>query len=240
MPKLTIDNREVEAREGSTILEAAKEVGIEIPTFCYNEGVSAYGACRLCSVEIVKRGKSRVVASCLYPVEEGLVVRTNTERIMNIRKMIAELLLARCPNVKIVKDLARQMGVTKPRFKLEDNECTLCGLCVRACQEVVGVSAISFINRGTEREVETPFCIESDKCIGCGACVFVCPTGAIKLEDIGRVREIKKWHASQELQKCKICGRYFAPKVQLDFVAGKSGVPRETFEVCETCRQMKK
>lgn len=239
MVKLVIDEKEIETKK-KTILEAAKEANIDIPTLCYHEALSPYGACRLCVVEIKSGGKTELVSSCTYPALDGLEVRTASDRVMNARRMVVELLLARCPNAKVLQDLAKEMGIKEPRFKKEDEDCILCGHCVRVCSEIVGVSAISFIGRGATREVETPFRIESDKCIGCGACAFVCPTETIKLEDIERVREIERWHASQELQKCKVCGRYFAPKVQLDFVAEKSGVPRETFEVCETCRQMKK
>jgi bidirectional [NiFe] hydrogenase diaphorase subunit len=166
MVTLTIDGREIQAEEGTTILEAARENNIYIPSLCHHEEVTPYGACRLCQVEVAKNGRERLVASCLYEVAEGLKVKTNSERIANNRKMIMELLLARCSNNKTIQDLARQLGVEKTSFKLEDKHCILCALCVRVCQEVVGVSAISLVNRGVDRQMATPFYEPSDVCIG--------------------------------------------------------------------------
>ena len=142
---LEIDGREVKAEEETTILEAAKSVGIDIPTLCYHPALSPMGACRLCSVEIISKGRSRIVTSCNYPIEEGLVVNTKSPDVIEIRKMTSELLLARCPNVKLIQDLAREYGVEKPRFILEDEKCILCGLCARICEERIGVSAINFV-----------------------------------------------------------------------------------------------
>ena len=236
MITLTLDNREIQAKEGQTVLEVAQANGIEIPTLCYNEALEPYGACRLCLVEIFRGGRSRLVASCLYPVEQGLIVKTASERVVNNRKMIAELLLARCPGVKPVQDLARKMGVKETPFKLENNDCILCGLCVRACQQVVGVSAISLVNRGTKREVATPFYEPSTQCVGCGSCVYVCPTGRIKMEDIGDARIIHNWGAEFKLKKCKICGNYFAPEAQLEHIRKKANLPQDFFNSCPNCK----
>ena len=183
---LEIDGREVKAKEGMTILEAAKSANIDIPTLCHHPALSTFGACRICSIEIVQRGRSRIVSSCVYPVEEGLVIRTKSDRVIRDRKMLIELMLARAPKAKVIQDLAREYGLERTRFKIEDEEnlCILCGLCSRICEEKIGVSAINFIGRGVNRKVGPPFEIQSEVCIGCGACVSVCPTGAIKLEDI--------------------------------------------------------
>jgi NADH dehydrogenase/NADH:ubiquinone oxidoreductase subunit G len=184
MIEITIDGKKIWANEGSTILEAARLTGIYIPTLCYHEALTPYGACRLCSVEITTAaGRTRLVASCLYPAEDGLQVKTNSERVQRLRKGIMELLLARCPNSDKIKDLARQMGVTEPSFILEDEECILCGLCVRVCDEISEKKLLSFVNRGTKREVAAAFYEPPEECIKCGGCAYVCPTGAIKIED---------------------------------------------------------
>ncbi|GAI05318.1 unnamed protein product [marine sediment metagenome] len=188
---LEIDGREVKAREGMTILEAAKSVGINIPTLCYHPALTPFGACRICSVEIVQRGRSRIVTSCVYPVEEGLVVRTKSDRVISDRKMLIELMLACAPKAKVIQDLAHEYGVERTRLKIEDEEnlCILCGLCARICEERMGRSAISFVGRGIDRKIDTPFHIQTEECMACGACAFVCPTGAIKLEEIHLVRK---------------------------------------------------
>jgi len=237
MITLTIDGREVQAQEGATILEVAREYNIYIPTLCYNDAVEPYGACRLCLVEVVKDGRQRLVASCLYPVEEGLIVKTDSERIMANRRTIMELLLARCPNVPVIQDLAQRLGVEETPFRLEDKTCILCGLCVRACQEVVGVSAISLANRGVNRELTTPFYEPSEACIGCGSCAYICPTEAIKFEDIGDTRFINWPNSKMEfkLKKCKTCGNYWAPEKQLDYIAKQSSLAPEVFEACPNC-----
>ena len=187
---LEIDGQEVRAEEGTTILEAARSVGIDIPTLCYHQALTPYGGCRLCTVEIFRGRRSRIVTSCVYPVDEGLVVKTKSDTVIRDRKMLIELMLAHAPKAKVIQDLAREYGVKETRFKTEDPEnlCILCGLCTRICEERIGVSAINFVGRGVARKVQTPFQgtldVDFDACIACGSCASVCPTGAIKLEDI--------------------------------------------------------
>jgi len=237
MVKLTIDDREVEVEEGATILQAARRLGIEIPTLCYHEALPPYGACRVCLVEVATGGRSRLTTSCTYPVWEGIVVRTDSEKVIKARGFVVELLLARCPNVAKIRELGQQLGVKETRFKTADEECILCGLCGRVCGEIIGSSAVGFINRGIERTVETPFEIDSEVCIGCGACVFVCPTGAIKIEDIKSYRKLDTWHTQLELARCKGCGNYFAPIAELKYLKNKVELPEEVFELCSACRR---
>ena len=188
----SVDDKNVMVSGGQTIFEALQRLpGIgNIPALCYNSSVRPYGACRLCTVEVSEdSAKSfRFVAACLYPAKEGIIVKTNTDKVRKLRKGIIELLLARCPNTRVIQELAKEYGVEKPRFSLGDQNCILCGLCVRACQEIIGKSAISLINRGIYKEVAAPFYAYElgEGCIGCGDCSYVCPTGAITMGSNGK------------------------------------------------------
>ncbi|KKL67095.1 hypothetical protein LCGC14_2138380, partial [marine sediment metagenome] len=151
MIDLTIDGQPLKVEEGSTILQAAERVGIKIPTLCYHKALSPYGACRICLVEIGRNGRSQIEASCQYRVQSGMVVRTSSERVLKARKIMVELLLARCPNSKRIRELADELGIKETRFPKKDEDCLLCGLCVRMCEERMGKSTIGFANRGIAR-----------------------------------------------------------------------------------------
>ena len=139
--------------------------------------------CRLCTVEMHYGGRIRYVTACNYPIWDGMEIKTDTEAIHQIRKVIVELLWARCPDVPILKELAGQYDIQAPRFKTEDDTCILCGLCTRICERM-GNSAISLTGRGVDMKVDTPFHIQTEVCLACGACVSVCPTGHITFEKI--------------------------------------------------------
>jgi len=175
MIRLTINGLEVSVEEGMTVLEAAQFLGFPIPTLCHMEGLSPYGACRLCVVEIGEGARARLVTSCTYPVEEGLNVRTASTRVLRARKMILELLLASCPQSKVIQDLAAAHGIRQQRFRQEHEDCILCGRCVRMCEEQMMAKAIGFRHRGEKRSIGTPFDVHSDQCRLCGACIYVCP-----------------------------------------------------------------
>jgi bidirectional [NiFe] hydrogenase diaphorase subunit len=177
---LQIDGREVTAKEGMTILEAAQSVGIVIPTLCHHEKLEPYGACRICTVEIESRGWTRLVAACLYPVEKDLVVRTRSEKVDRIRKMILELLMAHAPDAFALQDLAKEYGADRDRFEKEASFCIHCGLCVRYCAEVKKKNAVGFVDRGTRREISFIPEIASKECWGCKECFPLCPTSALQ------------------------------------------------------------
>ena len=183
MITFTIDDKELQVEEGTTILEAALEEGIKIPTLCHHKELTPYGACRLCLVEIVDGARPGVQTACLYKVIDGLVVKTKTEKVKSTRSVIFELLLARSPDSEQVKKLAAEYGVTETRIELDtEGSCILCGLCVRACAEVSERHAIGVTFRGPKKKVQTPFNKISESCIGCGSCAYVCPTGSIVVE----------------------------------------------------------
>ncbi len=184
MITLTIDNQKVEVEAGSTVLEAAEKLGITIPTLCHHKSLKPYGACRVCLVEIGEPGKSWLQTSCTYPAQEGMVVQTDTERVRKTRRIMLELLLARCPDAPAIKALAEQYGVGEPRFPKQNDDCILCGLCVRVCEERMGVGAVSFANRGSQRKIAVPYDKHSPICIACGACKVVCPTNAVDLSEV--------------------------------------------------------
>ncbi len=175
MINLTINGLKATADKGATLLEVAKFYGIPIPTLCHMEGLSPYGACRLCVVEIGEGPKAKLVSSCTYLAEEGLKVRTASARVMRARKMILELLLASCPQSKTIQDLAAAHEVRQQRFRQEYEDCILCGLCVRMCAEQMMANAIGFRGRGEHRSIGTPFDIKSERCGLCGGCIYVCP-----------------------------------------------------------------
>jgi NADH dehydrogenase/NADH:ubiquinone oxidoreductase subunit G len=208
MIHLTIDDRPLSVHADRTLLEACREQDIYVPTLCYDPALEPYGACRLCMVEVSAPGRpARLVAACVYPCEEGLVVKTDSLAIQKSRRIIAELLLAGASHSPEIRALAAELGVREVRYRLpEEDACILCGLCVRACNEIVGVSAISFIHRGMSKKVSTPFEISAAACIGCGTCVLICPTGRIKLSDVSGLRSVHFSSSEYNRLYCQICG----------------------------------
>ncbi|PIY43807.1 MAG: (2Fe-2S)-binding protein [Armatimonadetes bacterium CG_4_10_14_3_um_filter_59_10] len=239
MIRIEIDGQAVDVERDTTILQAARQLAIDIPALCHHAAVKPYSACRICTVEVIRRGRSQLTASCSYPIREEIQVLTNSERVIHARRVLMELLLAQCPESKDIRDLAHRLGVENTRFRTrgEGSNCILCGLCVRVCRDVIGVSAISFVNRGWKREVKTPFDAPSEVCIACRACAHVCPTGAIQAEDISGNRMLSFWQTSRELQACASCGRPFAPGAEVQHLTRGRDDLRESLGICPQCRR---
>jgi bidirectional [NiFe] hydrogenase diaphorase subunit len=177
---LQIDGKEVRAKEGMTLLDAARRAGISIPTLCYHEKLEPFGACRLCIVEVEVKGWTKLVVSCVYPVEKNIIVRTRSEKVDRIRKMILELQLAHAPDAFDLQALAKEYGADKNRFEKEPSFCIHCGLCVRYCAEIKKMNAIGFIDRGTRKEISFVPSIASKECWNCKECFPLCPTEALQ------------------------------------------------------------
>ncbi len=252
MVALKIDGIATSVPDGTTILTVAKKLGIWIPTLCHHDVLTPYGGCRLCVVEVTLDGATQIVSACTYAAADGIEVQTCTERIIGIRKFIVEMLLAEAPQAEVLQDLARDLGVTPPeRFQPRNELCIACGQCIRACREIVEVSAIDFAHRGYERVAASPFFQRSEDCIACGTCVDICPTGAITKRDIpagekavvadginitGPARIIDNWKVGLALKQCEKCGEHFAPQFQLDHFSKRASLPDDFFNVCRQCR----
>lgn len=240
---LTIDRKTVTATEGQTLLQVARMAGIDIPTLCHHEALKPRGACRLCMVEISNPkwpGWKKLVASCVYPVEEGLVVRTTTSEVEQLRKTIIDLLLARCPETEAVQALARFYGIDGSSFaptRKKDDHCIVCGICVRVCEDLIGAHAIGVSGRGAKKKIGPAIGWVAESCIGCGACAHACPTDAISLKEADGVRRI--WGRDFQLAKCAECGAFTLPQEQIDHMAARAELDRSYFELCDACRRRK-
>lgn len=178
--QLQIDGKDVMAKPDMTLLEAAQSVGISIPTLCHHEKLEPYGGCRLCIVEVESRGRTKMVVSCVYQVENDIIVRTRSEKIDRIRKMILELQLAHAPDSFILEELAKEYGADKDRFEKEASFCIHCGLCVRYCAEVKQSHAVGFVDRGIRKEIAFIPEIAAKECWNCKECFPLCPTEALQ------------------------------------------------------------
>ena len=177
MPKLKINGIEMEVEKGTTVLEACQFYGLPVPTLCHDDGLTPYGACRLCVVEVSNGPgtRSRLLSACTLTAEDGLVVQTHSARVERARKLLLEMYVATSPQSKTIQDLASRYGVREVRLSAKHELCIQCGKCVRICEEQMMAGAIGFAYRGLHRKVMSPFSSESDVCRTCGACMYVCP-----------------------------------------------------------------
>jgi len=251
MAKIKINDHEVIAEEGMTLLEIIDEtytfltkdrniVNKIVPRLCNHESLEPYASCRLCLVEVEKNGKSKLETSCNYKVKdnEAITIHTNTPRILKARKMNMELLLAKSPNSEFLKHFAFTLGVKKnERYKIKGDShlenCIECGICTRTCEKTIGKSAITLLSRGIDKHLTTK---ASEDCIGCGMCYHICPTNAIKMEEKDGKRII---HGKEfELVKCPTCETPYATKEMIQYkkeLLKDIKLPEDFFTKCQKC-----
>lgn len=241
MSEITLNGRLVKVRKGEFLLAVARREGIEIPTLCQLDSLEPSGACRLCMVEVTRPewdGWSRLVTSCLFPAEDGLIVSTDSPPVRKTRKGLLELLMARSPNAEPVQKLAREYGILQCPYPVDadGDNCILCDICTRICQNLV-TGAISRIERGVEKRVATPFAEPSADCIGCLACAKSCPTEAIPYQDEGAQRTI--WGKTFEVAACGECGAPTVTVEQVAWIERTKGISQEDQLVCDRCKAQK-
>ena len=236
----TLNGEAAVAAPGETVLSVAKRLGIDIPTLCHHDALTPQGSCRLCVVEVSWGKRSKLVTSCIYIPYENDSVETDSDRVHRVRAAVLDLLWSRHPEVEVLRDLAGEYGIEQPSYSVDEasrsDRCILCGLCVRACAELVGQHAIGFSSRGMERTMGTPFGDQADECIGCAACVFVCPTGALHFEDADGRRVMQELNTEVALSTCRACGGGFAPDLQIAKIRQRLSLPDELTDTCPLCR----
>lgn len=239
--ELTIDDVLVAAEAGSSVLDAARRAGRDVPALCHHEALQAIASCRLCLVEVRRPGRDWVhlTTSCDYPVSAGLVVATDSARIRKHRRMNLQLLLRRAPEAPALKQLAAQLGVTEPLFAPVTDaplpDCILCELCVRVCT-ALGYEALAATGRGHHKRVGPPFGqVAAMDCVGCGSCFEACPTGCIAMDDTATTRTI--WGRTFELLACERCGRPITTRAHEAAMTAGTAMPPKSDDFCPVCRR---
>jgi len=240
MPTLTVNGRKVIVGDGATILDACRAAGVAVPTLCNFDGLEPWGGCRLCVVDMsLARWDDdwfKMVTACNHPAEERMTVVTDSDRVLATRRVVLDLLLARCPETPLIQRLAHEHGIDATSYERnpEPTDCILCGLCTRVCDHI-GVSAIASINRGWGREIAPPFNEPPPDCIGCLACAEICPTDFIPFTTSNTVRTI--WGREFEMLRDPKTGGAVITRAQAEHFAARSGVPQSYFETSDRSKR---
>lgn len=234
MIEIGIDGKTCTCEKGEYILDVAKRNGIDIPTLCHNPAVPSHGSCRLCIVEVEERGRRKIVASCIYPVNGECNVFTQSDKVREERAMVLAFLRKRAPQSDLIVELAERFGAPEMEriAGIDADKCILCGLCVSACV-TMGSGAIAKIMRGTEKRIATPYDDPSVECLGCASCAHICPTGNIEVEETADTRTI--WHRAFDLVACSECGASIGTHELLEHTARRTGTEVQT--LCDSCRR---
>lgn len=239
MVTITINGKVIKAHEGEYLLQVLKREKIDVPTLCHHEAVEPSGACRLCMVEITKPewdGWCDYVTSCLYPATDGLIVNTHAEKVIDLRKSILDLYLARNPKCNEIKELAAEYGLLRTSFEIvaDGNNCILCGLCTRIC-DTMGFMAISTVGRGHGKEVAPPLNMEPANCVGCLSCAKVCPTNFIEYKT--KKNRLEIWNKKFEMLACTKCGQTTITRQFAEHLSRERNIQIEYFETCDKCHR---
>lgn len=239
MVSITINGKIVQAEKGEMLLKVLKREQIDVPALCNHEAVAPHGSCRLCMVEITKQewnGWSDYVTSCFYPVSEGLIVQTHSNKVNELRRTVLDLFLARHPNSPEIRQLAAEYGVLHTSYEtvVDGNNCILCAVCTRIC-DTMGFHAISTVGRGHGKEVAPPLDMTPAACTGCLSCAKNCPTNYIEFKQNGTKLEI--WGKKFDLIACKQCGKTTVTKEFAEYLSKNRDIPFEYFELCDECHR---
>ncbi len=243
MVTVKIDGTKTSVPEQTSILEAARDTGIQIPTLCYHRALGPQGACRMCIVEAEgPRLEKTVLAACSTSAVDGLVVETSSDLIRRLRQDIMGLILSGTEATDRLKAMARRAGVPNGRStRLKEDPCILCGLCVRACSEIIKARALSFRAAPSHKHrVAEEVAFDPERCIGCGTCAVLCPVAAVKVEDKGRRRDVILYGKRVRrfaLVSCALCGKPFTTEEHINFVSSRiTGDPGGTIgNACPEC-----
>jgi bidirectional [NiFe] hydrogenase diaphorase subunit len=232
MIEITIDGIETAVEEGRTILDAARGLGIEIPTLCFHRTLSPYRACRVCTVEVVRGEKVGYLTACSYRITGPLTVNTRSEGALGRRREIIAGLLDSSAGALAVQRIAREAGIAVLP-EASGKRCIRCGLCVRVCDRIIGRTALTFEKGGAD----TPYTTVTDACIGCGTCAAVCPTGAIAVTDRGGVRRFEPGGHEFTLATCGTCGGPITTEAHLSVIRERRALPDESARICPSCKR---
>ena len=233
---IIIDGKKCECAKGEFLRVVARRNGITVPGLCHHNGLPGQGCCRLCVVEIVERGQSKIVVSCVYPINDDCEVFTKSDKVREQREMILTLLAKRAPASVEIAALAKAYGAPKlPRLRAAtEGKCIMCGLCARACKEL-GAGAISTVNRGITKEIATPYNEPNPACIGCGSCAAICPVKAIDMTETADSRII--WGREFKLNRCAECDALLGTAEETAYAAHRVGLKEHG--LCDKCRKKK-